>query len=96
MPSNNRQGAKDMNYTIEIMGRRYSADSLQDASAKVASIRDFSHGIRGSLGYGASEMGSEFPVRDSSGKTVAIVSYNGKIWTPEPYPQRTLISGAAA
>lgn len=74
--------------TVEILGHRYAAKDLSGASRAVSSVRDNS-------GMGYREMGGEFPVRNSEGEHIAIVSYNGKVWTPEPYPKRTLIAGAA-
>ena len=63
---------------VLILGSRFEVADLLAASQKVAAIRDC-------YNYGASQMGAEFPVYDKDNNVVAIVSYNGRVWTPEPH-----------
>jgi hypothetical protein len=67
-------GAVD--YTVEILGRRYAAIDMVDASRKVEAIIAQS-------GMGYSEIGAEFPIR-ADGVVVAYVSYNGRVWMGPP------------
>lgn len=61
-------------YTVEILGRRYPVANMIQASEFVGHF---------SGRYGASEIGSQFPVRE--GETViGYVSYNGKVWKGDP------------
>ncbi len=48
-------------------------------------------------GLGSSTWGqAEAPVRDGAGRIVALVSYNGRVWTPQrDWRQREEIAGAA-
>jgi hypothetical protein len=68
--------AGPVDYTVEILGRRYSAVDMVDASRKVEAII-------AQTGMGASEIGAEFPIR-ANGVVVAYVSYNGRVWMGPP------------
>jgi hypothetical protein len=63
-------------YLVEILGRRFPVADMMHASELVSAVRDRS-------GYGASEMGAEFPVLEN-GRVVGYVSYNGKVWRGQP------------
>ena len=63
-------------YTVTILGHEYKSPTILFASNVVASVRD-------NTGYGARDLGCEFPVRDQRGQLVAVVSYNGRIWDVE-------------
>lgn len=73
-PSARTSGPVD--YTVEILGRRYAAIDMVDASRKVEAIIAES-------GMGYSEIGAEFPIR-ADGIVVAYVSYNGRVWMGPP------------
>ncbi len=61
-------------YTVEILGRRYPVRDMIQASNFIG---------RFSGQYGASEIGSQFPVRDGK-DVIGYVSYNGKVWKGDP------------
>jgi hypothetical protein len=56
----------------------HPVDSIEDASRKWEAFRDKS-------GAGVSEVGNGVVVVDQTGKEVALVSYNGRVWEPGPY-----------
>lgn len=58
---------------LQIGRSRYQVASLREASDKLCAARDAS-------GMGASEMGSQFKVVNESGRKIALVSYNGRVW----------------
>jgi len=62
---------------VEFDGQRYQVDSMQDASEKWEAFRD-------ETGVGSSEV-SNLPIFDQTGKQVAYVSYNGKVWRGDDY-----------
>jgi hypothetical protein len=68
-------------YTVEILGRRYPVVDMVRAAQIVESIRDQN-------GYGASQMGSQFPIRDA-GLIIGYVSYNGRVWAGQPQDSGT-------
>lgn len=59
-------------------GKRYPVESLEDASNKWSQARDVS--VR--QGGGGSAIGGGVRIVDQSGKEVARVSYNGRVWPP--------------
>lgn len=63
-------------YTVEVLGRSFPVSDMLDASKKVSYLRD-------TTGMGASEMGGQFPVRESD-VVIGYVSYNGKVWKGSP------------
>ena len=65
-----------MKYEADIAGRVMRRDTLKEMSELYCAIRD--------VRYAGS---SKFPrarVKDQSGKTVAFISYNGKVWRGSP------------
>lgn len=60
-------------YTVTILDHEYKSPTVLFASNVVSSVRE-------NTGYGARELGCEFPVHDQRGQLVAVVSYNGRIW----------------
>mgnify|MGYP003331284212 CR=1 FL=1 len=62
---------------IKIGRRRYQVDSLRQASDMYCAARDAS-------GMGASRV-PEAMVLDAGGTPVARISYNGRVWPPEPW-----------
>ncbi len=63
-------------YTVEVLGRRFTVKDMVMASVIVERHRD-------QTGMGASQMGSQFPVRDGA-NVIGYVSYNGRVWAGKP------------
>ena len=76
MASKKRALVKAHEYLVEILGRRFPVDNMEQASRLVSAVRDRS-------GAGASEMGAEFPIYED-GVVVGHVSYNGRVWKGDP------------
>jgi hypothetical protein len=57
--------------------RRIIVASIEDAAAKWCAFRDTTNA-------GVSEIGNGVDVITATGECVAHVSYNGKIWPPDP------------
>ena len=53
--------------------KRYEVVSVEDAATKWNAFRDASYA-------GVSDIGNGVIVRDSNGKHIARISYNGRIW----------------
>lgn len=68
--------ARAPGYTVEVLGKRFPVIDMVQASKLIDVLRDQS-------GYGASEMGSQFPIREAS-TIIGYVSYNGKVWRGSP------------
>jgi hypothetical protein len=93
-----KQQASNTAYKVKIHGHQYSSPTLEFCSRIVQTVRD---NCSDNYGWGSRRFGSEFPVTDASGKVVATVSYNGRIWEPlaegqSMYSQRTMICEAVA
>lgn len=58
---------------LKVGGRAYQVASFEQASQMICKARDTS-------GMGASEMGCQFNIVDETGKGIAYVSYNGRVW----------------
>lgn len=65
---------------VKFRGKTYPVASVEEAAAKWEEARDRATAEGGG---GVRETGNGIPVLDSTGKTVARISYNGRIWTPE-------------
>lgn len=63
---------------VRFAGKQYPVESFQDASEKWEKFRD-------ETGEGVSGIGIGIPIFDGSGKQVANVSYNGKVWPGEDW-----------
>lgn len=64
---------------------------------RVATLREASDAVQAHLGKGGTRIGASRwtgsgEVQDDNGKTIAVVSYNGRVWTPEPWPTCTEIN----
>jgi hypothetical protein len=62
---------------IQIGRRRYQVDGLEQASRMYCTARDAS-------GMGVSKV-PEGKVVTAEGKLVARISYNGRVWPPQPW-----------
>lgn len=67
--------------TISVRGHKMTGSSFAEISAKWSALRDRS-------GEGASTWGSGI-IRDASGDSVAMISYNGKVWPVEDWTVNT-------
>jgi len=65
--------------TIQILGQRVPVKTLDEARAVWIGVRD-------SEGLGASDYKRGDGAYRESGVKIAHISYNGRMWTPEPYP----------
>lgn len=61
---------------MKIRGKTYSGASFAEMSKTYCDIRD-------RLGFGASRFNEVFITED--GKRIARISYNGRVWSPEPW-----------
>lgn len=52
-----------------------------NAGTTFREVADYLQKVIRDNGYGASDIGSSFPVLDDTGKRVAVASYNGRMWT---------------
>jgi hypothetical protein len=74
--------------TLRHEGKSYPVDSLADAATKYRAVIDR---LAGEGAGGASQMGASPTIHDASGKQIARISYNGRIWDmndkelPGPY-----------
>lgn len=64
-------------YTMAIGKRRYAVSSLAEASAMFCAARD-------KAGTGASQTPTPMVFDAATGKLVAHVSYNGRVWAGHP------------
>jgi len=72
-------------YYLKILGRKVPVFNMEDASRKWIAIIN-------ALGIGASGLsGDDGAVIDESGRVIAQVSYNGRVWGPEDYPHSALM-----
>lgn len=69
-------------FTVRVgPGRWVPAETLADAARLV---REYIREHLDRRGLGGSAWGQlNAPVRDATGRRVAVVSYNGRVWTPE-------------
>lgn len=63
---------------VKFDGQTFPVESLRDASEKWERFRD-------TVNAGYSEIGNGVPIFDQTGKQVAYVSYNGKVWPGKDY-----------
>lgn len=69
-----------MSFTMTLKGKTYTVETLAAASKLYCELRDES-------GLGSSQW-PDAEVLDADGKPAARISYNGRVWSPEPWEWR--------